>query len=188
MIPMKFAYGPYPAEVFYDWAGSNAQLTRLHDPAQPSSRSAIDGLLKGGVGYDIRRYDTGRLTCRLAYPGIIRPDWMAHDKCQCRGMIQNNAAFGAREAIEIRSCPTDPSSTFWAWYSKSGRPIAFQSTAPNTEGLIFADYYLMTQGKEIATSYLDVPHECAAPDAQDSIAFARSIGAQCSGCHAAPAP
>ncbi len=54
MISTDFENGPYPAEVFYDWQGANAQLTRLHNPDDPSSRATLDGLLTGGAGYHVR--------------------------------------------------------------------------------------------------------------------------------------
>src|SRR5260370_17870315 len=53
MISTDFENGPYPAEVFYDWQGANAQLTRLHNPDDPSSRATLVGLLTVDARYHV---------------------------------------------------------------------------------------------------------------------------------------
>jgi hypothetical protein len=108
MTPTTFAYGPFPSEIFYDWDGGKTMLTRMRDPDNPQSPTTVDALLVGdNDGYDIRRSAGGAPSCRQPYPGVIRPDWMIHDKCQCRGVIANNAMFGAKDTVQILSCPIE---------------------------------------------------------------------------------
>jgi hypothetical protein len=182
MISTNFQQGPYPAEVFYDWQGANAQLTRLHDPENPSSRAALDGLLKGGAGYHIARDETGAAVCERAYPGIIRPDWMTNDNCKCRGVVKNNPAFDRNDAIQIFSCPVKPAGVFWAWYSATGRPITFRSTAVIPSGLTLADYYRWTSKADFPAEVFDRPAECSNSSIFGSSSTADFTSA-CSGCH-----
>ena len=182
MIPTNFPNGPYPAEIFYDWSRANAQLTRLHDPGNPSSRATLDGLLKGTAGYHIARDESGAAVCERAYPGLIRPDWMTHDECQCRAVVKNNPAFDRNDAIQILSCPVKPSGVFWAWYGIAGRPITFRSTAVIPSGLTLADYYHFTSKTAFPTEVLNPPAECekSAPLEPNLAAGFRS---DCAGCH-----
>ena len=184
MIPTKFRRGPYPAEIFYDWSAANAQLTRLHEPGNPSSKARLDGLLKGAVGYHIARDESGAAVCERAYPGIIRPDWMTSDKCQCRAIVKNNPAFDRNDAIQIFSCPVKPSGIFWAWYSITGRPVTFRSTAVIPSGLTLADYYHWSSKTAFPTEVLDPPAVCkqSAPFEPN---LAASFRSDCAGCHVA---
>jgi hypothetical protein len=187
MLSTEFGHGPYPAEIYYDWSGAKTQLTRLHNPGNPSDEATLDGLLKAGVGYHIVRGKGDAVQCEQAYPGVIRPDWMIHDGCQCRGTIRNNPRFGRNQAVQILSCPVNPSGAFWAWYSSTGRPITFQSTAPNSGGLTLADYDRWTPMTDIPAGTLTVPVECKEtassfrlfPNWTDQ-AFKFEV---CSGCH-----
>ena len=186
MISTDFQQGPYPAEIFYDWQGANAQLTRLHDPQHPASRATLDALLTGGAGYHIARDESGVSACDRAYPGIIRPDWMTYDQCQCRGILKNNPAFDRNDTIQIYSCPVKPSGIFWAWYSTTGRPIAFRSTAVNPSGLTLADYYHWTPRTDLPLRILDRPSECKNSLFEPS--SAAGFGASCAGCHVTSGP
>jgi hypothetical protein len=181
MISTNFQNGPYPAEIFYDWNGANAQLTRLHDPENPSSRATLDGLLVGGAGYHITRDQSGAHVCERAYPGIIRPDWMTTDKCQCRAIVKNNPALERNDTIQIFSCPVQPEGVFWAWYSTTGRPITFRSTALIRSGLTLADYYRWTSKTAFPTGILEIPSQCN----RNSLSkpSEASFTSNCSGCH-----
>jgi hypothetical protein len=191
MTPTTFAYGPFSAEVFYDWEGARTLLTRLRDPDNPRSPASIDALLVGEEGFDIRRHASGELTCRAGvYPGTIRQDWMIHDKCQCRGVIANNANFGARDTVQILSCPIEHASTFWAIYKSNGQPVTFRSTALNQEGLTLADYYHWRPEAPLPPEVLTVPAQCRAepplfsrPNAFERAGLQRDFAARCSGCH-----
>jgi hypothetical protein len=187
MIPMTFEFGPYPAEIFYDWDDAKAQLTRMRDPGASNSAVSADALLKPGIGFDVRRHEDGRQTCQRYYPGMIRPDWMVHDQCACRAEIKGNRAFGSSQAVQIFSCPSNPSGRFWAWYAASGQPLAFQSTALNPNGLTLADYYGMQPGRKAAPGALDVPPACTAPDVPVLAEIDLANADNCSGCHFAPA-
>ena len=181
MISTNFQNGPYLAEVFYDWQGAHAMLTRLHNPQTPSSKATLDGLLTGDVGYHVTRDESGAAACERAYPGLIRPDWMTSDRCQCRGVIKNNPALDRKETIEIYSCPVKPSGVFWSWYNTVGRPITFRSTAVIPAGLTLADYYRWTSKSGFPTEILDLPSTC-----NKNPLFGSSSAADftsCAGCH-----
>jgi hypothetical protein len=184
MIPTNFQRGPYPAEIFYDWNGANAQLTRLHDPANPSSKAVLDGLLKGAAGYHVVRDESGVAACERAYPGIIRPDWMTNDQCRCRAVVKNNPALDRNDAIQILSCPVKPSGVFWAWYGATGRPITFRSTAVIPSGLTLADYFHFTSKSAFPSEVLDLPAECN-KDAPFDQNLAAGFRSDCAGCHVA---
>jgi hypothetical protein len=185
MTSTDLEYGPFPAQMRYDWT-ARAQLTRLRNPDDPSAPSAIDGLLKPGVGYDIRRHESGELSCEIAYPGVIRPDWVANGKCECRGVLNNSPAFDRNNVIQILSCPLTESSVFWVHYTNSGRPLMLRSTDQDFVGLALADYDRWTPGASTPAGLFRVPRQCEAPNGSPFKAmFSRNPtnAKNCAGCH-----
>lgn len=191
MTPTTFGYGPYPSEIFYDWEGTKSMLTRMRNPAAPQSPESIDALLvNDSDGYDIRRPAGVASACSQPYPGVIRPDWMRHDKCQCRGVITNNATFGAKDTVQILSCPIEHESTFWAIYRTNGAPVTFRSTAVNPGGLTLADYHHWRPGAAFPADVLKVPEQCtgtaamfARPNFFERANTRGQMAQRCSGCH-----
>jgi hypothetical protein len=187
MVPTPFTSGPFPTEVFYDWDGAHAMLTRMHHPDDPSV--TYEGLLAGERGYNMQAGTSGALTCRQEYPGIVKPDWLA-TQCTCRGVIKNNSQLSPGGAVEIRSCPVVYAShSFWAWYAVGGRPLMSLATVQSPGGLILADYADWAPGGEIAPGTLDVPSMCTAPDNPARLPtplrlrFEIAFAARCSACH-----
>jgi len=192
MTPTKFGLGPFPTEVFYDWDRNNAMLTRLHDPDNPAM--AVDVLLKGPLGYDIKPGHLSAPTCQQDYPGIVRPDWLSGTTCACRGVIANNPQLDPDDTINIESCSADPMHALWAWNKKSGAPVAFLSTLQTPGGLDLADYYSWSPGAESGTATFAVPPACIVPNQVDRLPppdrarLTRLFGTRCAACHVVQQP
>lgn len=183
MLASPFEEGPFPGEVFYDWDDANTQRTRLYDPHRPAAVAASDAFLKGDVGYDVRRDESGDLSCKAIYPGIVKPDWMHGNNCGCKAVIRNNPALAPRAGVEIRACSLEPSRAFWIWQTIGGPPITFRSTIANPGGLILADYYDWMPDRRITPETLEIPKACMKP--AGSPGPSRILAKRCSGCHAA---
>jgi len=187
MTPTQFGLGPFPTEIFYDWERSNAMLTRLHDPDNPAM--AVDVLLKGPLGYDIKPGRLAAPTCQQNYPGIVKPDWLSGASCACRGVIANNPQLDPDDTIDIESCGADPTHALWAWYRKSGAPVAFLATLQTPGGLDLADYYSWSPGAESGTATFAVPLACMAPNRVDRLPppdrarLTRLFATRCAACH-----
>jgi hypothetical protein len=191
MTPTAFNHGPYPADVYFDWDAGKTLLTRMHDLANPRSGETVEALLVADHdGYDIRRPANGAPSCSQPYPGVVRPDWMRHAKCQCRGVVTNNAAFGTKDTLQLLSCPLDHDSTFWAIYRNNGAPFTLRSTALNPGGLTLADYYHWRPGATVAPERLRVPEQCTGaaamftrPNFFERAGARGGFAERCSGCH-----
>jgi hypothetical protein len=191
MTPTMFNYGPFPTEVFYDWERSRSLLTRMRDPKAPQVAGTLDSLLVADHdGYDIRRPPGGAPACSQPYPGVVRPDWMTHSKCQCRGMVSNAAAFGSREPLQFLSCPIAHDSTFWAIYRSNGQPLTLRSTALNPGGLTLGDYYAWRPGASFPADLMRVPEFCsgtaalfARPNFFERATARGGFAERCAGCH-----
>ncbi len=187
MTPAEFGLGPFPTEIFYDWERSNAMLTRLHDPDDPAI--TIDVLFKGPLGYDIKPNHRSGPTCQPNYPGVVTPDWLSGKSCACRGVIANNPQLSPGDTIDIRSCAADPSHAFWAWYRKSGPPVAFLSTLQTPGGIDLADYYGWSPGAESTAATFEVPAACTAPNRADRLPppdrarLTTLFATRCAACH-----
>lgn len=188
MTLTPFAVPPLPAEIFYDW-NRHAMLTRLHDPANPMLIAAA--LLVGNAGYDIKPIPTSAPVCQAAYPGVVRPDWLAGHTCTCKGVIEGNAQLAPRETIEIRSCAANGSHAFWVLSKKSGAPVVFLSTLQTPGGIDLADYFTWLPDSPTAASMFEVPEACTAPDRvaplppPDLARLLRTFATRCAACHTA---
>lgn len=166
MTPQNFGHGPYPTEMLYDWSGAKGHRTRNYLPNKPGMLPVLDGVLLPGAGYEIKREASGATTCLPIYPGVIKPDWMAADKCECKGVIKNHPTLSPNDVTEIRACTRERRQFFWSWYTTSGRPVVFMEPSPQGDGPAITDYHRVVPGHDIPSGTFDLPAQCATTSAR----------------------
>jgi hypothetical protein len=184
MTPQNYRYGPHPTELLYDWDGAQAHRTRMYLPYKPGSLPVLDGVLRPGIGYEIRRNESGATVCRPIYPGVIKPDWMSGSYCQCKGVIKNHPILSPNAVTEIRACVINLPQIFWAWYTSGGRPVTFMEPSPQGNGLAIADYYRAVPGHVIPPGTFDLPAQCMTAPREPGLETANRPS--CMQCHLGP--
>jgi hypothetical protein len=192
VTPTAFKDDPLPSVTFYDWTGPQAQAAIMYQTRVKPPVTRLVTVLQKGVGYDVKRNAFGDMQCRPIYPGIVRPDWMKAARCQCRGVIENNAALSPNEVTQILSCPISWQAprVMWAWYTTKGHPVVFVEAASTGPGLTLADYYQWMPGQKLPAESFGLPKACIGPD--NKVRPSAGSGAtsfsnpSCSDCHTTP--
>lgn len=187
VTPIAINQLAYSTLIYYDWSDSGTQLVMPFHGYPPELTGLI--WLKNHVGYRYRHWSkTSAGKCEAAFPGIVRPDWMTVDSCQCRGVISGNAAFSPLGVSQILSCPIKMQGrrVMWNWYTADGRPIMFTEAAPEDSGggVMLADYQDWIPGHTAPADNFNLPDTCVAPSETAAGSAAPSFAnPSCSGCH-----
>jgi hypothetical protein len=194
--PIRFnEVGPFPGILFYDWTGAEAQVARLFLPRERPPVLALLPLLQKGIGYHVQQTRSGEIACSPRYPGMVRPNWMTANKCQCRGVLDGKSALGPSETTQILSCPIPGQGgrVMWNWYTAQGRPLLFAEAGAKGDGLMLADYGAWLPGQKIPAAEFSLPPQCIGPDNKvlappggHADRFTREAGASCANCHTIP--
>jgi hypothetical protein len=196
ITPVRFdEVGPFPTVLFYDWTGAEAQVARLFLPRARPPVLALLPVLQKGIGYHVQQTPSGSIACTPRYPGMVRPDWMTANKCECRGVLDGAPALGVDEPVQILSCaiPGREGRVMWNWYTAKGRPMLFAEAGAQSDGLMLADYFHWLPGQKAPASEFSLPPQCLGPDNKVLAPpgghvdrFTREAGASCSNCHTIP--
>ncbi|MEX2128220.1 MAG: hypothetical protein WD871_08255 [Xanthobacteraceae bacterium] len=196
ITPIRFnEVGPFPSILFYDWTGAEAQVARLFLPRERPPVLALLPVLQKGIGYHVQQTPSGGIACTPKYPGMVRPNWMGANKCQCRGVLDGNSALSPNEATQILACqiPEQQGRVMWNWYTALGRPVLFAEAGAQGDGLMLADYFHWLPGQKVPASEFNLPAQCLGPDNRvlapsggHADRFTKEAGANCSNCHTIP--
>lgn len=186
-IPVKFT--PLPTMLFYDWEDAGKLYAYLYEARTQPPKIEMVSVLTKGVGYGLERLPNGTFACAARSPGTVRPDWMRVAGCECKGVIEHNAQFGAHEVSQIRACPVKGEGLHvnWSWYTTDGRPILFAEPDAIGMGLNVADYYRWMPDEAMPPEAFDLPAQCTRaeevglPAVGDGLPAAST--ANCSDCH-----
>ena len=183
LTPIRFKEDPYASLLYYDWRRTKTQQALMFQGSPPEMQGVIS--LKDGIGYRILRHSSGGYTCEPVYPGIVRPDWTINAWCQCRGVIEGQAAFGA--TTQILSCPIrgQGDRVMWSWFTEAGRPSLFMEAGAQGGGVMFADYFDWLPGQTVPEDDLKLPEFCPVPDLSKPLGAKHGTIANrtCSDCH-----
>ena len=165
MTPFDADENPYPVEVLYDWT-IPAQRTRIF--ARPHANlSAQDALLLGPNGYNVMYgWDRGPACTPAILPGTVRPDWPRRGPCDCMAEIEGKTPLSPFGTTWILACPLASPRAAWAWYTPTGRPLAFMVTSRRGDqgGGLFAvlDYREWLPGHRVPRAAFARPAQCSA--------------------------
>ena len=176
----RFHEGAYSSLIYYDWSKMQSQVALLFQGNPPVLKDFLS--LKPRVGYRIGLPSFKGPACAVAFPGMVRPDWITNAWCECKAVIARDSALGADADTQILSCPIkwQGARVMWAWYTTTGRPRIF--TEPAGAELMFADYLDWLPGQVARAEDLQLPQACMAPDKSEPMRPTFS----CSDCHTTP--
>ncbi len=164
LTPIQFRFTPLPTMLYYDWEGAGTLVGVMNESRTLPPRLELQSIQTRGVGYGIERLPNGVFACKAATPGVVRPNWMSAAQCECSGVIDHNADFGANEVSVIRACPVKGEGLHvnWSWYTTEGRPILFTEPEAIGMGLNLADYHRWLPGVAMSPEAFALPAICTA--------------------------
>jgi hypothetical protein len=187
VTPIKMNDTPSSALIYYDWTEAQTQLILPFQGRPPVLQGVIS--LKPRLGYRLRHRSSGANdTCAADLPGIVRPDWMTAASCECKAVLAQNSALSSHAPSEILSCPIKGQGgrIMWSWYETDGRPIMFVEAAPQSGGVMLADYNDWVPGQTGKAADFALPDSCAAvtnSGHSQAVAAPSFSNTSCSDCH-----
>jgi hypothetical protein len=187
ITPIKINEYPYSSLIYYDWSQAQSLLVLPFHGRPPVLQGIIS--LKNRVGYRVKLPAAGGdASCAAVLPGTVRPDWMTAASCECKGVIERDAALSPDGDTQILSCPirAQGQRIMWNWYTAEGRPVMFVEAMPQGGGVMLADYDDWLPGQTGQASDFELPKACIpAADIGGAPATAGSSfsNVSCSDCH-----
>ena len=162
LSPVQFKWTPLPSLLFYDWKGAATLFGYLYQAGSAPPALEIASVLQKSIGYSVERTANGKFVCAAKGPGVLRPDWMANAKCECKATIDHNPQLSPGEISQIRACPikSEGLRTIWSWYTSTGRPILFTEPGATSSGLNIADYDQWLPGATMTPATFELPDLC----------------------------
>jgi hypothetical protein len=188
ITPIKIDDTPYPTFIYYDWAGSRTMVVLPFHSHPPLLQGILS--LKSRVGYRLHFVNAASQVgaCQANLPGAVKPDWMQQAGCECQAVLAANSALSPGTETQILSCPIKHQAprVMWTWYTAQGRPLMFMEAAPESGGVMLADYYEWLPGQTARPAEFDLPNACQALDKSGGSAEANGPSfshPSCSDCH-----